>query len=43
MAPGMWLALLMFAYPACVYLPSHLLLRLLFEKLLAARAKTGGH
>lgn len=43
MAPGMWLALLMVAYPACVYLPSHLLLRLLFEKLLATRAKTGGH
>ena len=31
MAPGLWLALLMVAYPLCVYLPSHLLLRQCFR------------
>src|SRR5205807_7163828 len=31
MAPGLWLALLMVAYPLCVYLPSHLLFRQFFR------------
>jgi hypothetical protein len=26
-APGLWLALMMFVYPVCVYLPTHLLMR----------------
>lgn len=26
-APGLWLALMMLVYPACVYLPTHLVLR----------------
>jgi hypothetical protein len=29
-APGLWLALMMVVYPACVYLPTHLILRRLF-------------
>ena len=32
MAPGLYLVLMMVAYPLCVFLPSHLILRLLFRK-----------
>jgi len=32
MAPSLWLLLMMVVYPVCVYLPSHLLMRLVFRK-----------
>jgi len=40
MAPGLWLALMMLAYPVCVYLPTHMVMCQVFRQFNLKSAKT---